>query len=197
MLNKKLPIIILVGLILLAICPAASAQEKTGESQVQTRQTPQVMGEDDRLPFMREETGEQTGEPTSGGLLIKAFGAMLLIIGLLFFGAWGLKKLGYGTVKGNEQGGGPDFAIIKTAVVAGGQTLSLVRFGEKILLIGSTSNSFTLLSDQTQNDLPQKIEAPRSVSDLLAEEEGTSFNSELLRAENLLQLNAEKGGRVI
>src|SRR5882757_8191689 len=52
---------------------------------------------DDKLPFMPHEESRDSAETVStGGIVIKTFGAMLIIVGLIFFAAWGLKKFGFG-----------------------------------------------------------------------------------------------------
>lgn len=171
--------IMLFALVLFGFALNNFAQQPDIARTEQSAQKREVMGEDDRLPFMQnEQTPAENAEPTSGGLLLKTFGAMFLIVGLLFFAAWGLKKYGFGTLKTDAAANNaPVLKVLSSLSVSSGQTLSVVRFGEKTLLIGSTAQSFTLLADEINEEIVIPRQPP-SVSALLAEE-----NSSLLLAE--------------
>ena len=128
---------------------------------------------DDRLPFMQtEQTASAPAEPSTGGLLIKSLGAMILIIGLIFFGAWGLKKFGFGKFKNIDSADAPSLSIVSTLSVGTNCSLSVVQFGQRTLLVGSTPKSFTLLADE-MNEAEFSSMNSRSVAEMLAEE--TSF----------------------
>lgn len=146
---------------------------------------------DDHLPFMQssEQTAVAPAEPSTGGLLIKSLGAMLLIIGLIFFGAWGLKKFGYGKFRTNESADSPTLSIVSTLSVGTNCTLSVIQFGQRTLLVGSTPQSFTLLADET-NEPDFSVMNSRSVAEMLAEEK--AFANELERKIDYW----EKGGQV-
>jgi flagellar biogenesis protein FliO len=139
-----------------------------------------VTAENDRLSFMQPEQGAAPQEPTSGGLLIKTLGSMLLIVGLIFFGAWGAKKLGFGGAKGNPLADAPDLAILSSVSLGNSRTISTVRFGDRVLVIGSTPQSFTLLAEETAVE-KISIKNSRSVAEMLAEE-NLSFDDEFERA---------------
>lgn len=140
----------------------------------------EVISENDHLPFMHTEETAAAQEPTSGGLLLKTFGSMLLIVGLIFFGAWGAKKLGFGGTKGNAADGDIDLAVLSSVSLGNNRTISTVRFGERVLVIGSTPQSFTLLAEETPGErMPP--ENRRSVAEMLAEEEDL-FETEFQRA---------------
>lgn len=154
-------------------------------------QSPEVTRPDDRLPFMQtEQTATAPAEPTTGGLIFKSFGAMLLIIGLLFFGAWALKKFGYGKFKTNESLDAPTVSILSTTSIGSNCNLSVIQFGQRTLLVGSTPQSFTLLADEINDEAEFSAVNSRSVAEMLAEE--TSFAEELERKVDFW----EKGGQV-
>ena len=195
----------------MALTPICSAQQTSpsGEQQQQQQQQPSsqindITSENDRLPFMKsEQSAARSEEPGTGTLLAKTLGAMLLVVGLLFFGAWGMKKFGFGVLKPNASGlDVPDLAILSSVSVGTGRTISAIRFGERVLLVGSTASQFTLLAaDETA---PEKISAdnaggslhhPRSVADLLGEE-NASFESELELAQSKFTFPQDKGGRI-
>lgn len=181
---------------------AETTPEKPPETVAETPKTIEVMGENDPLPFMREQQEQaaaETNQPGTGSLLFKATGAMLLIVGLLFFGAWGLKKAGFDRLKPKDAAGALDLAVLSTVSMGSGRTISAVRFGERILLVGSTAQTFTLLADEAATDsLPSPIS--RSVADLLGEEKGSSrkekisFGNEFEQAENRLEVWENNGG---
>lgn len=154
-----------------------------------SNQPPEITRADDRLPFMQsEQTAIAPAEPSTAGLLIKSFGAMLFIIGLIFFGAWGLKKFGFGKFKTNESADAPTLSIVSSLSVGTNCSLSIVQFGQRTLLVGSTPQSFTLLADET-NEADFSATNSRSVAEMLAEE--TAFAEELERKVEFW----EKGGR--
>ena len=169
-----------------------TTQENADQAQPKT-QNAEIMGEDDRLPFMQNEQSATSAEPSSGSLLLKTLGSMCLIIGLLFFGAWGVKKYGLFGAKATITEDAPNLRIMSSVTVAGGQTISVIRFGERVLLVGSTAQSITLLADEYGEESAEPEKKPKSVSDLLAEE-NASFGRELNTAQSRLNSGYENGG---
>lgn len=134
-----------------------------------TPNQPEVMGDDDRLPFMQNDQTQSMPEPSSGGLLLKTLGAMMLIVGLIFGGAWGAKKLGFGN--SNSKGSEDDLnlTVLHSVSLGSGRTISTVRFGERVLLVGSTAQAFTLLAEE-KSGAPASLLQSRSVAEMLGEE---------------------------
>ncbi len=157
------------------------------------QQNAEMLGENERLPFMPDEKTAVAPDSGSGGLLLRTLGAMLLIVGIIFFGAWGLKKFGFGGTSPNAVENAPELAILSSVSPGSGRTLSVVRFGERTLLIGSTAQSFTLLADESGG----QINSPktRSVADMLAEED-SSFEQEFAQAQANYDLRKENGGQI-
>ena len=178
-------------LLFAAFTPPCSAQE-TNPNQPAS-QNSEVSGEYENLPFMKTEAVAQN-ETSSGSLLLRTLGAMLLIVGLIFFGAWGMKKLGFGNIKSNSAEDAPELTILSSVSLGGGRTISTIRFGEKILLIGSTAQSFTLLADDAENETDSKIK-PRSVAEMLAGETDP-FADRLMQAELDLDAWETKGEKI-
>lgn len=144
----------------------------------------EVVSENDPLPFMQKDQNAEVQEPTSGGLLLKTLGAMILIIGLIFAGAWGARKLGFGDTRSHASSDETDLAIVSTVSLGSGRTISAVRFGDRVLIVGSTAQSFTLLAEGT----PAKqisFENSRSVGEML-EHEGANFAAEFEQAKTRL-----------
>lgn len=183
--------IVLLFLMVFAVCvPNYSAQDATNETV--NNQNNEVMGENDRLPFMQSDQNPQSQEPSSGGLMVKTLGAMILIVGLIFFGAWGARKLGFGNSGTNNSESG--LAILSSVSLGNGRTISTVRFGERILVVGSTPQSFTLLAEEVSEE-KLSFENSRSVAEMLAEE-NNSFAEEFEQAQMKFELFETKGGQI-
>lgn len=174
---KKLTICLLFVLALTPVCFAKKEPNKTEPA----KQNTEVLGENERIPFMQTNEPAENNESGSGGLLLRTLGAMLLIVGLIFFGAWGLKKFGFGNSKAGADDDAPDLTVLSSVSLGSGRTISTVRFGERVLLVGSTAQTFTLLAGESENDSTLSAK-PRSVAEMLAQET-ESFADELESAE--------------
>lgn len=148
--------------------PATAAPETSKPAAPAT--APAATPDDDRLPFMRgPERGAEPAPPSAVGMLARTFGALLLVIGLLIGGTWCLRR-----IKGSPFAAGRDDArltVIKTISIGERRSLTLVRFGERTLLLGSTQQSVTLLASDDDEDLSNwSASGPafRSVADVLA-----------------------------
>lgn len=186
-------------------------ENKSVTSEKQNLPLP-IMKEGDSLPFMQKKTLETpTQATTSTSLLTKTFGALFIVLGILFFGVWGLKKAGVIKSSNETLENSPELAILSSVSPQNGQTISIVQFGKQTLLVGSTANSFTLLANAGEiltnnNERLEKIieetndnfdfeNKPRSVSDLLAEEdESDVFKEELKKAQSRISNLRNYGG---
>ena len=182
-------------LLALAIFTSFSfAQQPTNDPE-QVKQDTEIVNEkpvseNDPLPFLKTEQSLENSEPTTGKLLFKTFGALILIIGLIFFGAWSLKKLGFGGKKTNSLDNIPELAVLTKVSIEKNQTLAVIKFGEKILLVGATPQNFTLLADESKTKSVSV--KSRSVAELLAEE-NNSFANEFDYAQSRLNLLENEG----
>jgi flagellar biogenesis protein FliO len=176
--------IMMLFLLSTVLAPFAFAQSAPAESGAPAAAT----HDDERLPFMQHENApESTDSVSTGGIILKTFGAMLIIVGLIFFVAWGLKKFGYGN-KASSKADAPELAIVSTVTVGSGRTISSIKFGNRVLLVGSTPQSFTLLADGADafDGEPYPVQ-PRSVAEMLEAEE--SFAQEFAKADaNMVSL---------
>lgn len=108
-------------------------------------------------------------QPSAVGLLARTIGALLLIIGLLLGGTWALRR-----IKGSPFATSRDdtrLLVLKTISIGDRRTLTVVRFGERTLLLGSTQQSVTLLASDDDEEIASwsSAEPPfRSVADVLA-----------------------------
>lgn len=177
-------------LILLLLVPSFATVCRAQTTTTNESQQTEIMGEDDRLPFMQQDKTRNTEEISSGGLLLKTLGAMLLIVGLIFGGAWGARKLGFGNLQKNHETDEMNLSVLSSVALGNGQKLSTVRFGERVLLVGSTAQTVTLLAEET-SPLDNSPLPTRSVAELL-DEESTMFEKEFVNA----QFKVENGGQI-
>ena len=177
----------------------------TQQTTQTTAQNLEPLGEDEAIPFMREQEKEaQASGVTTGGLLVKTLGAMLLIVGLIFFGAWGLKKVGFNPLKKQADADVPDLSVLSSVSLGTNRTLSVVKFGERVLLVGSTAQSFTLLADKgemTADEEEFSSSNPRSVGEMLAEESASNdtkaaFERDFIDAQKRMSFYEQTGGRI-
>lgn len=171
-------LIILLSCMLLAPTCLADVPADPGVPQATTA------ADDDRLPFMQQEQAQDYKEPGSGSLVLKTLGSLLLIVGLIFAGAWATKKLGFGGFKSGDASGKVDLAMVSSISLGSGRTIATVQFGSRLLLVGSTAHSFTLLAEETSDD-EVVLHSSRSVAEMLAEETA-SFDSEFELAQTNL-----------
>lgn len=169
--------------------PGATAAASVSPSPQSARQE---QPGDDRLPFMasertreRELTGAE--QPSVAGLLLRTFGALLLIVGLILAGAWWVRRYG-GARFGQGRQDAPALEILSTVSLGERRSLSVVRFGHATLLIGATAQGITLLATRPNEEtLAEEVThtpARVSVADLLSREETrTEFEQELAQAE--------------
>lgn len=177
--------------------------QQTTQAQ-QPAQNSEPLGENETIPFMREQEKEaQTSGVSTGGLLVKTLGAMLLIVGLIFVGAWGLKKVGFNPLKKQLEGDAPDLSVLSSVSLGTNRTLSVIKFGEHVLLVGSTAQSFTLLADKGEMTTNEEFSTanPRSVGEMLAEESASNdtkaaFERDFIEAQKRMSFYDETGERI-
>jgi flagellar biosynthetic protein FliO len=144
---------------------------------------------DDRLPFMTSNERDSHEQPSSAaGLLLRTLGALLLIVGLIVAAAWGMKRFG-GARFGTPQEDAPPLAVLNSLSLGERRSLTIVRFGDRTLLLGSTAHSVTLLAEAESDDFPPRA---RSVADILNEDKPMAFANELFSATEQLDVQMER-----
>jgi flagellar biosynthetic protein FliO len=108
---------------------------------------------------------------------------LLLIIGFIAAAGWGLRYFGIINF-GKQQGEAAGLKVMDTVQLGDRRTLTIVRFGERTLLIGSTPQGLTLLAEQADEaEVPNNFMPPvRTVTDLLDVNGHPQFEQELARA---------------
>jgi flagellar biosynthetic protein FliO len=170
--------------------PAAAPQLTTDNKKPEPSQEPSVASTadakatDDRLPFMAENERESHDQAPSGvGLLLRTFGALLLIVGLIVAAAWGMKRFG-GARFGTPQEDAPELAVMNSISLGDRRSLAIVRFGERTLLLGSTAQAVTLIAETEIDSFAPQM---RSVADILSDDERVAFAYELSSASQRLE----------
>ena len=176
----------------------ATAQPNSAQPNPPSAQ-PKKQENYERLPFMTQTPETEIGAaPSAGGLLLRTTGALLLIVGLIVATAWGLRRLG-GANLGNATDQAVELTLLGTLSLGEKRQLSAVRFGDRLLLIGSTAQAITLLA--ARDERPRSYIPPmRSVADLLAEEQPlnptqTNFERALALADERQKQQAKTGDK--
>ncbi len=136
------------------------------------------------LPFkLNDRQVLATEAPSAGGMLLRTFGALLLIVGCIAAAGWGLRYFGLINF-GKQQSEAAGLKVLDTVPLGERRTLTLVKFGERTLLIGSTPQGLTLLAEQAEETEPEANYRPtvRTVTDLLDVNAPPPFDEELARA---------------
>lgn len=167
---------LLVGLLLCWIVLAAQplhAQTQSGSASGSAPVTAKAAVKDDREARLRfAEPRGQADPPSTAGLLMRSMGALLLVLGIIVTVTWGLRRFG-GARFGAPQLEAPELAVLHSISIGERRTLTAVRFGDRMLLLGATAQSITLLADEEIRS--PKIVGGRSVAELLDDKETPSF----------------------
>ena len=167
---------------------AAEAPPSTGsqESGAPSADAPPLK-ESEHLSFMQDGEREASAEaPSAGGLLIRTFGALLLIVGLIVAVGWGMRRFG-GARFGAKSENAPALNVLTSVALGDRRSLAVVRFGGRNLLIGSTAQSIALLATDDAGEGGINAPLKRSVADLLKDEETEEFSAQLMRAGRRLE----------
>jgi flagellar biosynthetic protein FliO len=167
---------------------STSSASPAASQPVANDRAAQTSADDDRLEFMiHDDRNASADQPSSIGMMARALGALLLVIGLLVASAWCLRRL-----KGTPLGGAREdaqLAVLTTVSIGDKRSLTVVRFGQRTLLLGSTQQSVTLLAADDDDDLLPVESSARSVAEVLSASEADphtappSFAAELNRQE--------------
>ncbi len=115
--------------------------------------------------------GDLGGAPSVMPSLIRIISALVIVIGAIYGGLYLLKKMmgrKYSGVKQNSH-----LEVLETIHIAPKKTISLVRVGEKSVLVGATEASLSLLTELSQAATARILEttetapAPESFGNLL------------------------------
>lgn len=146
--------------------------------------TPNTSTKEEKLPFKLNDRKEVNVPPPSAlGLVVRTIGALLLIVGMVFGAAWLLRRfdlLPFNNTKDEANG----LKVVSTIRLGERRALSVVKFGEKMLLIGSSPEGLTLLSEQEDEIAVPASQPnnPRTVTDLLSRGSEQNFEREFARA---------------
>lgn len=181
--RARLVLCCLFTLVLAALPPSFPAQTpESGPATTDAAPQPErATEESDRLPFMAQESGVDAGSaPSVGGLVVRALGALLLIVGLIVAAGFGMRKFGAGrtTAAGSRE----QLAVLSTVTLGDRRSLSVVSFNGRTLLVGSTPHSFTLLASESVED-PDDAALSDSTDSDAAEPPARRSVAEMLRGD--------------
>ncbi len=164
---------------------SASAPPLASVPEPATKETKEAKeAKAESLPFKLNDRAELASEtPSAGGMLLRTFGVLLLILGFIAAAGWGLRYFGLINF-GKQHSEAAGLKVLDTVALGERRTLTLVKFGERTLLIGSTPQGLTLLAEQTDDPEPPGNYVPtmRTVTDLLEVNAPPQFEQELARA---------------
>jgi flagellar biosynthetic protein FliO len=117
--------------------------------------------EDDSIPFMKRESEKSKIGSGDGHALGRTLGALLLVLGLLAFGVFLVKR--FGPNRSPVQNATVSVAVLKSVPLGERRSLLVVRFAGKNLLLGSTPHGISLL-DSDDDLAPKDSAAPSSMA---------------------------------
>jgi flagellar biosynthetic protein FliO len=146
--------------------------------------------DDERLAFLDEGRVGESNESAPGalGLMARTLGALCLIVGLIFAASWGLRRFG-GARFGQTGEHASQLSVLSSVSLGDKRSLAVVRFGGRVLLIGSTGQAITLLAEDEDEGEARDEAAPpaRSVAELLSRDAAGAFEHEFVMAGERLE----------
>lgn len=104
--------------------------------------------------------GAASATDMTGSLLptmAKMVSALVLVIAGIYFGIYGLKKLSTrGSARAGKSG---NLELLETTYVAPKRTISLVRVGERSVLIGVTDQNISVLSELDKDETAELLKS--------------------------------------
>ncbi len=108
---------------------------------------------------------EETTEQFVGSAmpsLARMISALVLVIACIYGGIYLLKRF---TTRSSGRGSARSLEVLETAGIAPKKTVSLVRVGDKAVLVGVTDNGISLLCELTPEQTSEIIAAQESVAE--------------------------------
>jgi flagellar biogenesis protein FliO len=154
------------------------ARAQTGEQMSTPPQASQpAPPSPEERSFLDERMAGAPGQPETFNLIARTMGSLIIILGLIISGSILLRRFGLAKAS-PTMGDAPELVVLSSVTLGRERSLSVVRFGSRTLLIGSTPHAVTLLTEE-ESEEPAPV---GSVADLLNED----FAAELERADALV-----------
>ena len=172
--------------------------DKKESLSLKENDAPNPMKASDRIPFMAEKKEKSPTAGTTQGSWTTVFGAVGIVLGLIFVGTWIVKKFGLFGVTTDSSHDDTDLELLATLSPRPGQTLTVVNFNGENLLLGSTDQGFTVLSKQTPILKDAKVRTfpkPVPIGSLLDEVESNEFATALETASRNKPVENSRGRR--
>jgi flagellar biosynthetic protein FliO len=153
------------------------ARAQTGEQMSTPPQASQPAPPSEGRSFLDERMAGAPDQPETFNLIARTMGSLIIILGLIIGGSILLRRFGLAKAS-PTMGDAPELVVLSSVTLGRERSLSVVRFGSRTLLIGSTPHAVTLLTEEVSEE-PAPV---GSVADLLNED----FAAELERADALV-----------
>lgn len=98
----------------------------------------------------------------TGGAFLTTLGYLCLLLGVIFFAYWLLKRLGFHGMGIRTGRGAP--RLLTRLMLGNRQSVAVVRYRDKDMVLGVTEEHITLLREFDANEDEEEIEAPEPVS---------------------------------
>lgn len=121
-----------------------SFNSSTDTSPKENQLSEQKETDEDPLPFIEKE--KKTQELNSFGLLLRTVGALILILGLLILVVWVMRQMS--SYRSGASDTKTSLVILSTLSIGDKQSVTAIRFGNRILLLGATNNSINILASE-------------------------------------------------
>lgn len=95
----------------------------------------------------------------TGSTVLVTLGYLCLLLGVIFFAYWLMKRLGLGVMGVRSFRGGPQ--LVSRLMLGNRQSVAVVRYRDKDILLGVTEENITLLKEFDADD---EAEAPKQKS---------------------------------
>lgn len=157
--------------------PSAVTVVASSPNTPNTSATNTIATDNDTIPFMQNNKAEEVSPPSNISLLGRTVGALVVILGLLFGAAY----VGKYFYKPNPTNSNQPVQLINTIALGDKRTLAVVRFQDKLLLLGTTSQSINLIAstDYVTEEITTDQPVGRPVIEIL---QNDKFADELLSA---------------
>lgn len=108
------------------------------------------------------ESPQDVQDPGIGGMTLKVLGSVLLLIGLLYAGVYGMRALSGRAGRGRLSSGA--ITVLHKSHIAPKKAIYVVKVGRKAMVVGVTESQINHLSDLSEDDLgslkqPEKARA--------------------------------------
>lgn len=101
----------------------------------------------------------------TGHSILITFGYLCLLLGVIFFAYWLLKRLGFHGMGVHSGRGAPQ--LLTRLMLGNRQSVAVVRYRDKDMVLGVTEEQISLLKEFDADDSGVEVASPKSFASLL------------------------------